>query len=196
MKYEEIKHLRVSDLSETDRKIWVMDEITELTNDMGTSIDDEMLRHTSKRLLDKLNTAYRSWFVADVHAAFQQGLSGVYGSFRKVTVQAMFHFLKMAQNQMSNTKAMQAENESDFKSRVTYVEGITSEFLAWASGKMICLEFLSPGYEPLKHRRVSPEVEEMAEEYRQAKEMNVLESFANRLRNQMEAYNEKMLQHA
>lgn len=183
MKYEEIKHLMISDLSEIDRKIWIMDEITELVNDFGTTIDNDLLLHTTKRLLDKLNTAYRSWYVADVHAAFQTGLSGAYGSFRKVTVQALFHFLKQAQNQMSASRANAAELESITKNRVVQSDSIVTEFLIFATTRMICLEYAAPGYKPLEKKQVSPAIIELAKKYDEAKRAKKLHDFETGIRN-------------
>lgn len=188
MKYDEISHRKISDVSETDVKMWIWDEITYLANDCGQNIDADMLQHIGRRLFEKLNTTYRSWYVGDIHAVFQMGLSGAYGTFRKVTVQSLFSFLKIAQSQRSNLMAQKAENEA--KNRVTVIENNVSEFLAWASGKMICLEYTNPGYNAIAERRVSPQVMALADEYAQAKDFGVLHAFENRLRNEALKYAE------
>jgi len=188
MKYDEIRYSKISDISEVDIKVWILDEITSLASDCGQNIDNEMTLHIGRRLFEKLNTTYRSWYIGDIHAVFQMGLSGAYGTFRKVTVQSLFSFLKIAQAQRSNLMAQKAENEA--KNRVTVVESTVSEFLAWASGKMICLEYTNPGYNPIAEKRVSPQVMALADEYAEAKDFGVLHAFENRLRNEAIKYAE------
>jgi hypothetical protein len=194
MKYEDIKHMRISDLNEDDFKIWIMDELTDLMNDCGQKIDNDMLIHSVRRLRGVLFLGkYRSWYVGDVHATFQVGLSGAYGMFTKVTVKSLLQFLNQAQRQLTNKNVNKAEEESDrknaaFSPRITFV----SDFIIWATTNQICLEYLNPGYNPMVERKVSKEVEAMADDYHTAKDLGVLHSFKNRIKNDSMAYFEKI----
>lgn len=191
--YEKIKHLRVSELAESDLKVWMMDEITMLANDCGSSLPDDMVVHIYNRLKQKLTTTYRSWHIGTIHASFQTGLTGGYGVFRKVTVQALFHFLKMSQNQMAAQKAIAAEEESARSRRSEFAtEDPIAEFLIWATKHRICLRYLDPEHDPLLTRRVSEKIVGISEEYHQAKEMDLLDTLRRRLKDESEVYAERM----
>ena len=180
--YEKIQHLRISEISEIDLKVWMMDEIYGLANDCGQTIADDMVIHIYKRLNEKLLTAYRSWHAGTIHAAFQVGLTGGYGAFRKVTVQALFQFLKNAQTQMAAQKVAHAEAESERSKNSNIVaDSIETEFLIWATTNRICLGHVDPEHNPLHTKRVSAKILMLADEFEQAKEMGLLSSFKNRL---------------
>lgn len=182
--YEERKHLRISDVSANDLNMWILDEIVSLSNDFGNKLDNDEILHIGRRLYEKLTTAYRSWYVADVHAAFQTGLSGAYGSFRKVTVIALFQFLKMAQNQMSSAKALQAENEkhTDVFDKDKYNTPV-SEFLVWCRVTLdIDVNRLHPDYDPSVTRQISPVIAGLTNDYVNAKQRGRTVEFATELR--------------
>lgn len=180
--YDEIKHLKIYELNKERLCSWVEAEIIDLANDFGQNMDENMILHIGKRLRDTLLGSYRHWHVNEVHAIFQNGLSGGYGTFRKVTVQALLHFLKTAQNQTINNKS---ENtvEPKFDPQFTPV----SEFLSWASCEMICLDYVDPEWDPVLEKRVSPLIAKKADDYHCAKRGKYLDSFRRKLKNEAQA---------
>lgn len=187
---EDYQEKSISALTNEILEMFVLEEITGLVNDFGQNMESDMYLHIKRRVSGVLNTKYKSWKVGMVHAAFQNGLSGAYGVFNKVTVKALLHFLNQAQKQLINYSATKAEEESDRKNRETIVFNDSSEFLAWASGKMICLEYVHPEWEPIMERAVSPKIKELAGEYLKAKKDGLLKSFEKRLRNEALKYAE------
>ena len=170
-KLEQYREVKICDLPEIDFKVWVMDEITSLINDCGQSINDDILEHTARRLYEKLKTVYRSWSVGDVHSVFQVGLSGGYGSFRRITVQALFIWLKVAQNQRGNIQVAEtiSNNNSEKYSCVAdnpkYGSPII-DFLIWATKNFIYLGIEWPEHQ--KHTPPKPLLD-LSEKYHKVK---------------------------
>lgn len=180
------------DVSTTQINAWVEKEVTDLANDFGQNMADDMLKHTCQRLRDVLVTKYRRWYVGDVHAAFQTGLSGGYGAFHKVTIRALFHFLKSAQSQLTHNLVVQHEIDSatkqpDVRTNDPRYNTAVCQLMSWASKNNIYLDFIDPAWNDTKleeTKDVSPKIKELAGEFMEAKEMDLLNVLRTRLRNE------------
>lgn len=183
---------KLCDVPETDLKQWVIAEVTDLANDFGQKIDNEMVLHISRRLLSAFKTKFRSWYVGEIHAAFQNGMAGAYGTVHKVTVKNLFAILRGAQNQMAGKKAAAAEEESDRNTANfnTKNEPLI-EFITWATTNTICLEFAAPDWNPIKKQSVSPGVKALLPEYIKAKNSNTLQGFKRKLKDESTIYKEQ-----
>lgn len=190
-KHEQFRATKISDISKIDIQTFIEEEIFDLWNDFGQKLDKEQISHICKRLFDVLSTKYRSWHVGTIHAVFQTGLNGGYGPAHKITVKTLFQWLGAAQKQLSNIKASQAEAESERNRNQTIViDSPETDFLIWATKERICLTFLDPKHDPMKTKRVSAKITEMADEYQEAKEMDLLTPFKIRLKEQSLRYAE------
>jgi len=81
--------------------------------------------------------------VGTIHAVFQSGLNGGYGTAHRITVKTLFQWLGAAQKQLANVKSMQAEaenkrNEIDISIKYDTPE---IEFLSWATVNKIYFNF-------------------------------------------------------
>jgi len=182
--YNRIKDLLIRDLPDSDLKVWIMDELIELINDLGQKVDDDILTHTAARFLEILKQSYGFWIVADVHSALKLGLTEKYGKFYKVSVKSLLQFMAGANRDRMNRYASQAEEENDEQRKDWhYYQNRTANFIAWASSNMICLDFLNPDWNPVKEKQVCPEIVEMSKKWQEAKESNKLERFKIELKN-------------
>ena len=182
--YKEIQEKRIDVLDRNTLNKWIEWEIISLANDYDQKIPNEILLHICTRLRDALTTKYKSWFVGTIHAVFQTGLNGGYGISHKISVKTLFYWLNAAQNNLANIKANAAEVESKNKKRDIIPDSPETEFLIWATTNMICLDHIEPGYDPLRQKKVSSGIRQLSEEYQQAKEMNLLDPFKSRLKNE------------
>lgn len=190
-KHEQFRATKISDVSKTDVHTFIEEEIFDLWNDFGQKLDNEQITHICTRLYEVLSTKYRSWHVGTIHAVFQSGLNGGYGTAHKITVKTLFQWLGAAQKQLANVKSMQAEAESERnRNRTIDIDSPETEFLIWATKNRICLTFVDPKHDPLKTKRVSPKIAAMVEEYQQAKEMDLLIPLKNRLKDKSLSYAE------
>lgn len=165
--YQEVK---LKDFAKQDLQDFIEEEVVSLWNDFGQKMDEEQLKHIGSRLYEVFTTKYRSWAAGTIHASFQAGLNGAYGSSYKIHVKTLFHWLASAQKQMSHIKSIQAEQESERNKNFAPKDNtIETEFIAWATGEMICLEYLDPTHDPMQTRRVSPKVTELAKQYQKVK---------------------------
>ena len=191
--YEDIKATRIMEVSRLQIDSWVEHEVINLVNDFGQNMPDEMLKHTCTRLRDVLVTKYRRWYVGDVHAAFQTGLSGGYGAFHKVTIRSLFHFLKSAQSQLTHNLVIQKEIDSatkttDVRTNDPRYNTAVCQLMSWATKNNINLDFIDPAWTDEKMEQtksVSPKIKELGAEFLEAKEMDLLHSLRTRLRNVM-----------
>lgn len=166
--YDEIKHRKISDLPLSTVNTWIEKEVVDLVNDFGQNMPEQMLVHTCERLRDVLLKKYRSWAVGDVHAAFQTGLSGGYGSFMKVTVRALLHFLNQAQitlsGKMAHIKEAEARlNKQEYKNTDPRYNTPDIQFISWLTqvGLYIDCNF----WNPFVIFSTPEEVKRMAQEY-------------------------------
>lgn len=192
-KHEQYQSIRISDLSQTDVESFIEEEIFQLWNDFGQKVDVEQISHICRRLYGVLTTKYRSWYVGTIHAIFQSGLNGSFGVNHKVTVKTLFFWLNASQQQLTNIRADKAEEESERnKNWKPFIDSLETEFLVWATKNQICLNYVDPDHEPLVSKKVSPKIIELAQEYQQAKDMDLLIPFMHRIKDQSIEYNEKI----
>ena len=190
-KHEQFRSTKLKDVSRADIHTFIEEEVFDLWNDFGQRLDNEQIEHICRRLYDVLSTKYLSWHIGTIHAVFQTGLNGGYGISHKITVKTLFSWLGSAQKQLINMKSMEAEDDSNRKSRVDFdPDDPTAQFIAWATSNWICLEFVDPDHVPMAAKKVSPKIQELVGEYIQAKEMGLLESFKNRLKDKSLNYAE------
>jgi hypothetical protein len=184
MKYEEIKATKISDLPELTVKKWIMDEISDLANDFGQKIDNETNIYIARRLYDVLTNRFRSWYVGDVHACFQTGLTGGYGKFSKVTVQTLLYFLKRAENNLI-VQSVYSQESKKYDDRIQgEAESRFGDFILWCTKNNIYADNVDPEWNVLETHLPSPKMVEICNEYHEAKEMDVLDSLKTRLKKQ------------
>lgn len=184
--YETIKDQQITYLDRNQLNAWIETEVINLTNDFGQNMAPDLLVHTCKRLRDVLATKYKSWAVADVHAAFQLGMSGAYGVVHKVTVQRLFHWLKEATKLRVTHAVINSERQPRTAPDVLKVNGSDyGSFLCFLTKNKIWVADLVPGWDFSK-KEVPPKLRDLSIEFAEAKEMDMLPAFRMRLRGGVE----------
>lgn len=185
IKLEEIRDRMLGDVSRADLNIWIMDEITGLSNDMGQRIDDEMLKHTAERLKGILLGKYRSWAVGEIHAAFQQGMSN--STARKVTVQALMAWIRAAEKVRVTNTVYISENEPRTSGELLRVDEYDfGSFTLWCIKNEIWFSKLFPMCD-INSKEISNELRELYFEWKEAKQMDMLDALRRRLKTEVYA---------
>lgn len=106
---DKISASKISDLSYDDVKLWLMEEIADLCADMGQKLDDEQKQHIPARMMLIFVDKYRNWEPGKIHAIFQRGITGAYGSkTTKLTVALLLSWIT------SEDKTLRGENVQGF----------------------------------------------------------------------------------
>jgi hypothetical protein len=90
---DKISVIKMSDISHDDLKLWLIEEITDLCNDMGQKLDEDQKQHVPNRLFYILIEKYRNWEPGKIHSIFQKGIAGSYGRGIKITVALLLNWI-------------------------------------------------------------------------------------------------------
>ena len=179
--YELIQDKKIESLQRNQLNEWIEMEVVNLANDFGQNMAADLVKHTCERLRGMLIAKYKSWAVGEVHAAFQMGVSGAYGTVHKITVQRLFSWLNSAQQQRAVRFAFKNETHIHISNDLPKVTGKDyGSFICWLTRNKIYIDDLVPGIKIEKHTR-NERLLALSKEFAEAKEMDLLPALKRRL---------------